>query len=411
MRRPVTSFARAVAAIVLVGGCAGASTHTVSKAEATSTTTKVAQTTKATGGTSKKTTTTTTTAAATATDNDDTPSDERRPTKVKTITEGHLTPKSVVASQAGLFFAQNMVYSHTINVYDRTYALVKSIPDSVTLADWGIDGHPGTSKGGPVELAVTPDGTKAYATNYQMYGAGFTHPGNDDCAKGNWDHSFVYRIDTKTLEIDQVVEVGAVPKYVAVTPDAAHVLVTNWCGYDLTIVDAKAAKATATIPLGRFPRGIAVTPDSKTAFIAVMGSSDIAVVDMKTHAVDWIKGVGSGPRHLVIDQEAKFLYATLNGDGKVAKIDLATRTVVARVASPSQPRSMTIAPDGRSLYVVNYDSDAVSKIRTSDMTQLQRVPTGHHPIGITYDDATAQVWVSCYSGSLQVFADRATGTP
>ena len=354
-------------------------------------------------GAPAKSTTTTTSLLAT----NDTPSDERTLSKVTTITEGHLTPKSVVAeSTKGLFFAQNMIYSHTINVYDRSYSLVKSIPDAVTLSDWGFDGHPGTSKGGPVELAVNTAGTKAYATNYQMYGSGFTHPGDDKCAKKDWDHSYVYRIDTTTLEIDQVIEAGAVPKYIAVTPDDRHVLVTNWCGYDLTIIDATTGTATTSIPLGRFPRGIAVTPDSKTAFVAVMGSKDIAVVDLRTNAVEWIRNVGSGPRHLVMDHDGTTLYATLNGDGKVAKIDIATRKVLTRVASPSQPRSMAISADGRSLYVVNYASDAMSKIRTSDMTQIQRVPTGHHPIGITYDNVTGQVWVANYSGSLQVFDDK-----
>ena len=394
-----------IAAFALISSCSGATSDTVSGAAPSHSTPEPSGSTK-TPATKPAANVPATTTTAPAGPPNTTPSDQRKLTKVTTITEAHLTPKSVVASQAGLFFAQNMIYSHTINVYDRTYALVKSIPDSVTLADWGFDGHPGVSKGGPVELAVNPDGTKAYATNYQMYGSGFDNPGDDKCAKKTWDHSYAYRIDTKTLAIDQVIEVGSVPKYIAVTPDGAHVLVTNWCGYDMTIIDAKTGKATMSIPLGRFPRGIAVTPDSRTAFVAVMGSKDIAVVDLTTHAVEWIKGVGSGPRHLVIDHDATFLYATLNGDGKVAKIDIATRTVVSRVASPSQPRSMTISADGRSLYVVNYDSDAMSKIRTSDMAQLQRVPTGHHPIGITYDNATGQVWVACYSGSLYVFDDQ-----
>ena len=67
---------------------------------------------------------------------------------------------------------------------------------------------------------------------------------------------------------------------------------------------------------------------------------------------------------------------------------------------------MTIAPDGRSLYVVNYESDTVSKVRARDMRVVQTVPTNHHPIGITYDAATRQVWVACYSGSIMVFRDR-----
>jgi hypothetical protein len=34
------------------------------------------------------------------------------------------------------------------------------------------------------------------------------------------------------------------------------------------------------------------------------------------------------------------------------------------------------------------------------------VHTAYHPIGITYDGPSRQVWVSCYGGSIMVFADR-----
>src|SRR5436305_7191446 len=48
--------------------------------------------------------------------------------KVKVI-GGAITPKSVVASGEGQVFAQNMMYSHTITVYDRDGKLQKTIGD------------------------------------------------------------------------------------------------------------------------------------------------------------------------------------------------------------------------------------------------------------------------------------------
>jgi hypothetical protein len=47
--------------------------------------------------------------------------------KLKKTIYGKISPKSVVHSGTGLFFAQNMMYSHTITVYDRKYNLVKTI--------------------------------------------------------------------------------------------------------------------------------------------------------------------------------------------------------------------------------------------------------------------------------------------
>ena len=54
----------------------------------------------------------------------------------------------------------------------RTGGSLATIPDSVDLATFGIDGHPGTSQGAPVEAAFTKDGRFAYVSNYSMYGVG-----------------------------------------------------------------------------------------------------------------------------------------------------------------------------------------------------------------------------------------------
>ncbi len=334
------------------------------------------------------------------------PSATRRLSRLASI-GGAIAPKSVVASGHGLFIAQNMMYRHTITVYDRSFRLVATIPDAVSLAALGNPGYSGTHRGAPVEAAFTADGRFAYVSNYQMYGSGFGRPGGDGCGLGPWDRSFLYRVDMARLAVDQAIRVGAVPKFVAVTPDDRLVLVTNWCSFDLSVVDAAAGVEVARVPLGRHPRGIAVAPDGSEAYVAVMGSRDIARVDLATLAVrGWYRGVGANPRHLVLSPDGATLYASLNGEGRLAKIDVASGTVLAKVATGSAPRSMAIAPDGGALYVGNYHSDSVAKVTTHDMRVVQTVPVPDRPIGITYDAATANVWVSSYSGWITVLADR-----
>lgn len=334
------------------------------------------------------------------------PSDTLRLERFKTMT-GPYSPKSVVASQNGYVFANNMIYRHTVTVFDdETYDVVATLKDEVSLPAFGFTEYSGTVKGGPVEAAVTPDGTYMYVSNYSMYGPGFSHPGDDVGGPSSGvDPSFVYRIPVDTLKIDQVIKVGSVPKFVATTPDGRYLLVSNWISYSVSVVDIATGKEVKQIPVGRYPRGIAVSPDSKIAYIAVMGSRDIAKIDLATLEAGYLRGVGSSPRHLVMSPDGRYLYATLNGDGMVAKIDTTTGKVTDRVATGSQPRSMTIASDGKSLYVVNYESNTVSKVRTRDMKELQEVQVGRHPIGIAYVNATGEVWVSCYSGSIIVLRE------
>lgn len=324
--------------------------------------------------------------------------------KLKKTISGKISPKSIVHSGNGLFFAQNMMYSHTITVYDRNHNLVKTIPDTVNLPKHGHSKFKGNYKGAPVEAAFSHNGQYAWVSNYEMFGAGFNNPGNDDCspAQGT-DKSFLYRINTGTLDIEKVIQVGSVPKFVAATPNNNLVLVSNWCSWDLSVIDAEQNKEIKRIQLGRYPRGIVVDSASEKAYVAVMGSYDIASVNLKNFSVDWLKDVGQSPRHLNIAPDDKYLYSTLNGEGTIAKIDLSTDKVVKRISTGSQPRSMAISDDGKLLFVVNYGSNTVSKVRTSDMKVLQTVNVNSSPIGITYDPQTREVWVACYSGSIMVF--------
>jgi YVTN family beta-propeller protein len=323
----------------------------------------------------------------------------------KTI-HGGISPKSVAYSGKDLFFVQNMMYGHTITVYDRDYNLVKTISDGIKLAEHGYPQFHGSQNGAPVEAAFSQRGQVAWVSNYQMYGQGFNSTADDDCSPSqNQDSSFLYRINTSSLNIEDVVQVGAVPKFVATAPDNQVVLVSNWCSWDVSVVSPQQNKEIRRIPVGPYPRGIAVDAKSEKAYVAVMGSYDVAVINLKTFAVDWLKDIGRSPRHLNLDPSGQFLYATLNGEGKVAKIDLSTGTVVSKVVTGDAPRSMALSGDGQFLYVVNYNSDTISKVRTQEMQVVQSVKVDPAPIGVTYDPKKHQVWVACYSGSILVFQD------
>jgi YVTN family beta-propeller protein len=321
------------------------------------------------------------------------------------IRSNKLSPKSVVYSGRGRFFVQNMMYNHTITVYNQQYELLKTISDAVKLSDYGHKELPGTYRGAPVEAAFSHGGRYGWVSNYQMYGSGFGNPGSDRCSpSAKHDPSFLYRINTDTLEIEKAIEVGSVPKFVAATPNNRLVLASNWCSWDLSVVDTQQNKEIRRIPLGAYPRGIAIRPDSSKAYVAVMGSSDIAVVNLQDFSVGWMRNVGAGPRHLNLSPDGRYLYASLNNEGNIAKIDLNAGNWTT-VRTGSAPRSMVLSADGKFLYVVNYHSNTVSKVRTSDLRVLQNLPTDSHPIGITYDPDTQQVWVVCYSGSILIFQD------
>jgi YVTN family beta-propeller protein len=335
-------------------------------------------------------------------------SDERSLTLLDTITNDNLQPKSIVHSGTGLFFAQNMMYRHNISVFDRQSNLIATIDDKIDLASFGINipNRSSVVRGSPVEAAFSPDGKYAYVSNYAIYGEGWDPSAVDTCQGKDRDQSFVYRVDTSTFAIDQVVQVGAVPKYLAVTPDNKYVVVSNFCSLDVSIIDVVTNKEVKRIDVGLHPRGIAITNDSSTAYVTVMGGGIIAAINLNNYSIRTINSAGYTPRHLVLSPDNSVLYITNNKAGQIRAIDPLTDTLIKSIATGTEPRTMVMSDDGLSLYVVNYQSDTMVKVRTSDMQIIQTVKTGHHPVGITYDAQMRRVWVANYTGSLWVFEDK-----
>jgi YVTN family beta-propeller protein len=322
---------------------------------------------------------------------------------IKTFT-GSLTPKSVAASQTGLVSAHNMMYTHSVSIFDsQSLELVKSVKDTIDFEALGISGFSGVHKGSPVEGAYSPDGKYLYFTNYAMYGKGFTKEGTDKCSPADgYDKSYLSRLDLETLNIDAVYSVGAVPKVVKVTPDNKYILVSNWCSYTVSVISVEKEKVVKTIKIGRYPRGIAISADSTYAFVAEMGGSNIHRIDLRDFSKSLIP-IGVNPRAVELSPDNKTLYATLNVSGRVIAWDLEANEAIKSVKTGATARSLAISGDGSALFVVNFTSGTVTKLRSSDLSKVQTIKVCKEPIGITYDNESNRTWVACYEGSVKVF--------
>jgi YVTN family beta-propeller protein len=324
-----------------------------------------------------------------------------------TTVTGTISPKSVLASQSGLISAHNMMYNHSVTIYDAKSAeLLATVPDSVVLSDFGYKKYSGSYKGAPVEGAFSPDGKYLYFTNYAMYGKGFTKEGHDTCSPASgYDTSFLSRINLATKKIDGVYPVGSVPKVVKISPDNKYLLVSNWCSYTVTVISVASGKTVTSIKIGRYPRGIAITKDSRYAYVAEMGGSNIHRIDLADFSKVLIP-IGSNPRAVVLSPDETRLYVTMNVSGKVQAWDLVAGKSIKSVKTGLAARSLDISSDGSALFVVNFNSGTVSKVRTSDMKILQTVKVCNEPIGVTYDSSTNRTWVACYGGALKVFENQ-----
>lgn len=326
---------------------------------------------------------------------------------VRTVGGVSLSPKSVVASPTGLVIAQNMMYTHGISVFTAAGDAVKRISDTVPLKMLGRKGG-GTAQGAPVEAAFSPDGAYAYVSNYYMTGPGFARQGFDKCP-GNqtFDNGYLYKVNMASLKVEAAVEVGAVPKYVAVSPDNRYALVSNWCSYSVSIVDLATFTVVETVKVGRYPRGIVVAPDSTKAFITVMGAAQLGTIDLATFKLKKWRSAANTPRHVVLSPDGATLYVSHNLSSVVTSHDAATGRLLKRVVTGTEPRTMAISPEGDALYVVNYQSATLTVVSTGSMKVTQRISTPPKPIGVTFEPTLGRVWVATYGGSIKIY-ERAT---
>ncbi|UKN03844.1 SPOR domain-containing protein [Paracrocinitomix mangrovi] len=237
-----------------------------------------------------------------------------------------------------------------------------------------------------------------------MEGDGFEKPGCDGCIGKEYDPGFLYKINSATFEIENVVQVGAIPKYLAITPDQNKLLVSNWTSSDVSVVDLNTEKEVERITVGAHPRGIAITADSKTAFVTVMGSTKVAEINLDSYQVSYIENVGKSPRHLILGNSDSCLYVSLNSARSVLRYNRFSGQK-SYCKTQSGPRSMCMSPKDDFLYVVNYFDHSFSKISTRSMEVVEEVKTGDKPIGICGNWDDSEIWVACYSGKIEIFKD------
>jgi YVTN family beta-propeller protein len=95
------------------------------------------------------------------------------------------------------------------------------------------------------------------------------------------------------------VPVGTTPQEVAITPDGTRAYVTNHVFASVSVIDTSTNTVVDTVPVVSRPIGIAITPDGAAAYVANSGSNAVSVIDTTTHEVTNVV-VGGGPRGVAI---------------------------------------------------------------------------------------------------------------
>jgi YVTN family beta-propeller protein len=96
--------------------------------------------------------------------------------------------------------------------------------------------------------------------------------------------SSVSVIDTATNRAGQEIGVGREPFAIAITPDGSRAYVTNFEDNNVSVINTATNQPVGNpIPVGEAPEGIAITPDGSRAYVTNRGDKSVSVINTATN--------------------------------------------------------------------------------------------------------------------------------
>ena len=101
---------------------------------------------------------------------------------------------------------------------------------------------------------------------------------------------------TNSLITNVTVGSGNTPIGIAVTPDGSRVYVSDYGSGKVSVINTTDNTVAATVTVGTNPYGVAVTPDGSKVYVANAGSNSVSVISTATNAVTATVTVGNNPQ-------------------------------------------------------------------------------------------------------------------
>jgi YVTN family beta-propeller protein len=264
---------------------------------------------------------------------------------------------------------------------------------------------------GPHEVAVSPDGRTAVATNY----------GTRDRPGGS-----LTVLDVAGARVVRTIDVGAGRRpHGVVFVDATRVLVTAEGAKALLVVDVARGKVDASVETGQeIAHMVAVTPDARRAFVANIGSGTVTAVDVPGRRVLAHVRTGDGAEGVAVTPDGREVWVTNRAADTVSVVDAATLRVVGTVPSASFPIRVAFAPGGRRALVTNARSGDVAVLDVATRRETARMSAaladaggagrllafeGSTPIGVVVSPDGARAFVAHASADAVAEFDLSTG--
>ena len=296
------------------------------------------------------------------------------------------------------------------NQHDQSLSVIDTTSNKVvaTIPVGGVTGH---------ELAVSPDGKRAFVPIYGNAGVGRAGTdgseisvidlasrkivGKVDFGRGVRPHCAIYDknsgmlyvtteldksisiIDPKTLKIVGSVPTGQEQSHMLVlSKDGKRGYTANVGPGTVSVLDMVGRKTLAVIPISGNTQRISISRDGSMVFTADQKKPQMAVIDTATDKVkSWVEipALGYGT---ATTPDGRWLLVTMRGAKGVAVVDLKTLKTVRTIDVPDGPSEVVVSPDGKKAYVACNFSNQVSVIDLADWKVATTIDAGKYADGM-----------------------------
>jgi len=263
---------------------------------------------------------------------------------------------------------------------------------------WKFDAHTDTLvktvaiPGSPALLALTPDGSKLYVSQFMTSST-----------------NRVVVINTATMTVSKSIPVWTMPHGMRMNNTGTRLYVANMMSDNISVIDVATDSVVATIPVAYdarpfgptkyMPMEVAVSPNDSIVMVTCSEWQEVRMFSAGTNTLVDSFQVGNQPWHLQFTPDGQYCYVSNRRGNSVSAIHVPMRHVMSTIISPSTfafPHGIDISTDGRYVFVSNenishtytprYNMDWVGNVSVIDHVSGQVVKVievGEMPTGLS----------------------------
>jgi YVTN family beta-propeller protein len=238
----------------------------------------------------------------------------------------------------------------------------------------------------PRGLKLSPDGAHLYVAVSGMPKCGPT-VSDEECARRKRDFAAdgIADIDTATLKVSRMLQVGTDPEQFDVSADGRRLFISNEDAGTLSVFDLQKNAILSKVPVGKEPEGVRVGPDGKWVLVTSEVGNAVTLVDTRSFEPLWSIAVGKRPRDAAFTPDGKVAFITCELDSTIYRATLqqhATATKFLQLRPETRPMGVVLDPARERLYISTGRGGTVAVVKADDGTLVSEVPVGPRPWGI-----------------------------